>query len=155
MSDRVLIKPGYWVDPAGNVFSERSRRVLTPHRMSNGYLSAQLGRGDSRLLHRVVAQAFVPNPGNKPQVNHKDGDRKNNTAANLEWVTCSENHKHAHAMPMRKRHALSRKVVVAGAFTFDDMCEAARFLGVKPGSVGSAALRGHCCKGVEVRYVDA
>lgn len=63
----------------------------------NGYYALGLAKGGvvkSMLVHRLVATAFIPNPENKPQVNHKDFNRKNNNINNLEWVTLQENLKH-------------------------------------------------------------
>lgn len=80
-----------------------SKRLLKARLMRistnvHGYASASLCK-DAKLktlvVHRLVAKAFLPNPKNKPCVNHKDGNRLNNNVNNLEWVTYSENTKHA------------------------------------------------------------
>lgn len=64
----------------------------------HGYMGVTLKKNKKdcfRLVHRLVAQAFIPNPESKPMVNHKDGNKTNNCIDNLEWVTGHENNNHA------------------------------------------------------------
>lgn len=69
-------------------------KLLKPNRHGNGYLFVNLA-GKQVSVHRLVATAFIPNPMGKEQVNHKDGNKANNTVDNLEWCTASENTRHA------------------------------------------------------------
>lgn len=64
----------------------------------DGYLHVALSKRKKHkriMAHRLVAEAFIPNPDNKPQVNHIDGDKQNNCVDNLEWCTASENQLHS------------------------------------------------------------
>ena len=74
------------------------RKILKTYMINSGYCCLKLyGKAykKSVLLHRVIAETFLPNPLGKPEVNHKDGDKCNNAVSNLEWVTSAENKAHA------------------------------------------------------------
>lgn len=75
------------------IISDTPRRVLKPMKNRKGYLKVEL-KCKGYFVHRIVALAFIPNPLNKEQVNHIDGNKINNNVSNLEWVTNAENHKH-------------------------------------------------------------
>jgi hypothetical protein len=74
-------------------------KVLKHGKCSNGYLIVSFSVDSvksNQSVHRLVARAFIPNESNKPQVNHKDGNKHNNHIDNLEWMTRSENGLHAY-----------------------------------------------------------
>ena len=89
----------YLITLDGKVFSMITMKFLKPNNTMTGYLSAQLydkkGGSRRRLIHRLVAEAYISNPENKEQVNHINGIKSDNCLLNLEWNTSSENNKHA------------------------------------------------------------
>lgn len=90
----------YTVSENGDVTRIETGRVLKPTiNKQNGYLCVSLWKdniGKTCTVHRLVALAYIPNPDNKPEVNHKDSERLNPCAYNLEWSTRSENAQHGY-----------------------------------------------------------
>lgn len=89
---------------SGKCHREFGGRFLPLRPNHNGYMRVILCvKGSSRnvAIHRLVAEAFIPNPDNLPFVNHRDGNKQNNCVDNLEWCTASQNMKHAFAMGLK------------------------------------------------------
>lgn len=81
-------------------------KLINPWDNSRGYLIVALSRDGKVIkhqIHRLVGLAFIPNPLNKPQINHVDGNPRNNRVTNLEWVTNGENTQHAYDTRLNKR----------------------------------------------------
>lgn len=106
-SDAVRIKPvlGYkkyfWITENGILISRRTKNILSQEINPSGYLThatkigGRNGQTKCFRIHRLVGIAFIPNPDNKPEINHKDGIKSNNFWTNLEWATSLENTQHA------------------------------------------------------------
>ena len=107
--------PNYMVSENGDVFSLNSKKVLRPSK-SNGYYKVLLIKDGGRhhlLVHRLVADVFVKNPHNLPCVNHKDENKYNNNASNLEWCTYQYNNIY------RNRHLKAGKKLRKAVSQFD------------------------------------
>ena len=105
--DVIGYEGAYQVSNKGRVrsFYRNKIHIMTPTVSIFGYARVMLSKGGDNItvaVHRLVAKAFIPNPDNKPQVNHVDSNRLNNCVENLEWVTTKENVSHSFKFGFRK-----------------------------------------------------
>lgn len=157
ITDVAVPVPGYEgryaVTKNGVVFSlprETSKKlnIMNPvDNMKAGYLRVVLCKeGSTKLwyIHRLVAMAFIPNPNNKPMVNHKNGNKRDNRVENLEWVTGQENRDHAfeHGLyPQQKIHPAKKKEVYDLVKSGVPIKTVAEMYGMMPGGIRSLVYR--------------
>jgi len=94
MAPKLLTINDYEITQDGLVINKNTNHVLKPQPNAKGYLRVSIGK-KLVFVHRLVAEKYIPNPENLPQVNHKDGNKLNNNVDNLEWVDNQQNRDHA------------------------------------------------------------
>lgn len=116
--DSPIFPEQYSVSDCGEVFSKRIGRTIKPNHDKHGYLYYVLcvsGCRKTVKAHRLVATSFIPNPDNKPTVNHKNGIRDDNRVQNLEWATSKEQSNDANTYP-KLVSACMKRVKTIGAY---------------------------------------
>src|SRR5574343_75166 len=132
--------PEYIIYSNGTIFSNFSKRFITVQTYKSGYKYVQLN-GKKYRLHRLVAEHFIPNPENKPQVNHKNGNKSINEDWNLEWSTQIENIYHGYKTGLIKSNRDKTKNVyqysMEGEYLkeYSSISEAAIIVNVHPGTL--------------------
>lgn len=122
-------------------------KILTPMQNNKGYLKIRL-LGQNRLVHRLVAEAFIDNPNVYPIVNHKDENRQNNTVENLEWCNYKYNSNYGHCKEkLSKLQNLRKKKVIqidldGGRTEWESLRQIERELGFNHSNISN------CCKGL-------
>lgn len=146
--------PSYEVSSCGKVRNKGTGLLLKDRVTKAGYNRCRLG-GKDLSIHRLVANHFLPNPDNLPQVNHKDCDKLNNKLSNLEWCSAESNMQHAWSNGLmanvpnppakkRKLHSLRNPEGVVMSF---DIVELSEVLGVGRGKfyqVAKGTRKQHC-----------
>lgn len=132
------------------------QRILKP--LGSRYLSVSLwvnGVSYSKLVHRLVAEAFIPNPDNLPEVNHKDLNILNCRADNLEWVTSSKNHNHGLAHREKGKPYRRQVKCLDTQEIFSSISAAGRSVDADATQIVESIEAQRCCKGMTFVYVDA
>lgn len=142
------IFPSYYISNFGNIKHDNNFLKKCIH--SNGYEQVNIRIGNkyvTKLIHRLVAVAFIPNPDNKPCIDHIDGNKRNNYVSNLRWVTPVENANNIitkkRSIENRKSHNEKKIVAISGEINvyFNSIIEASIILGVDRTSI-SKCLKG-------------
>ena len=155
----------YLVSTTGDIYSKKVGRMLRGN-MRKGYKGVKLG-DNWYSVHRIVAQTYIPNPDNLPQVNHKNGNKLDNSIENLEWCSLSYNIKHAYMNnlcnfknsadnALKKANYLMEYMIIIlvsknnEKFIFNGTKPAAKFLNTNIEYVSEGMTKNHRIKGYKV-----
>ena len=146
---------GYYITDDGIVFSKRFNRPLKAFVNESGYMVVSLtknGKSTQERVHRLVAETFIENTENKPQINHINGVKTDNRVENLEWCTSNENIKHRY---YALKNGVMRKVrCVETGEVFESERQAREKCGYNSQRIGEACRNGIKVNGLHWEYVD-
>lgn len=140
----------YLIDENGNIYSNNINKFISQRENKQGYKIVDLYCNNCRkqlLVHRLVAETFIPNPNNYPCVNHKDKNVKNNSVGNLEWCTYKYNLEYSNII-YKANNSTKKRVVQVDKKTgqvincFKSTMEASRKTGIHDGNICQ------CCEGI-------
>lgn len=146
-------RPEHYGPNGHNGMNKYKEKLLKPFKTSTGYWQIGLckdGRRNNKLIHRLVAEAFIPNPYNYPEVNHIDEDKSNNRVENLQWSSVRHNRSHGSRL---QRMVNSRKSYIEIykdndlIAIFPSQAKAAELIGTNGSAVSNAIKNGTQLKG--------
>lgn len=148
--------PDYKISDTGIVFGKNGK-PLKPYLEKHGYMRVNLrkdGRVYKKLVHRLVAEAFIPNPRGVEQVNHRDENRVNNDACNLEWVTRKENMNYGTFQTRKSERQKKRVINLDTGQVFDSINEARKSLNITGVHIGDACTgKAKTCGGFHWSFI--
>lgn len=164
MKKQIPDYPNYYIEDNGNVYSESYGNYIKPFVHKDGYLIVKFHynkKNKNYRLHRLLAEAFIPNPKNKPLVNHINGIKSDNRLENLEWCTKSENEIHAFKIGLKRISEKNKMATqercnkplidIYNGIFYDSIKEAANLFGINPSQL-SGMLRGIYKNKTNLRY---
>ena len=143
--------PMYLACSDGYIINAKTGKILVGEIKKTGYREVTMTDADGSpryvLLHRIIASCFCKKSDKADEVNHIDGNKDNNAADNLEWVSHNENLKHAYENGLRENDVSAKKVIATNMengeeIVFSSIYKAARFFGISQGNICL------CCKGL-------